>query len=258
MQAVDLVPDRLVLTNACQNIFVEHGIGKSELLLVVLSAESVGRGLVYKVLGKSQNITYLAHFMNEKMRQRAEVAGCIAVLGGIAYIVLGRVACVDDSGAAGKHLSDCIECGHAEPGRKVDLRVSCDAVCSAQGQQLLAVCQHGLHSLESVSDIELHIGNSEEFHELSGIGNITLHAVGHQDADNAFLAERFCTQRRRNAGILAAGNSDDSLAAFAVLFKIVSDPLYDFILGLDRVFKHILPPCACGFPVSPAYRGCIV
>ena len=230
VQAVDLVLDRLVLTDASQHIFVEHGVGESKLLLVVLSAETVGRGLVYQVLRESQHVADLAHFMNQKMGQRAEIAGCVAVLGGIAHIILGRIAGVDDSCTAGEHLADRIERRHAKPGRKIDLGIPCDAVCAAQRQKVLAACQHGLHRLEGVADIELHIGNAEEFHELSGIRNVALHAVGHQNADNAILAERLCAQRRRDAGILAAGNSDDSLAAFAVLFKIVSDPLYDFIL----------------------------
>ena len=111
MQAVDLRLDRLVLTLAGEHVFVQHGVCESELLLVVLSAESVGRRLVHEVVRKAQRIADLPHFMHQQVGKGAEIAGSVAVFGGIADIVLGSVAGIDDSRSAGQHLSHRVRAG---------------------------------------------------------------------------------------------------------------------------------------------------
>ena len=75
-----------------------------------------------------------------------------------------------------------------------------------------------------------------------GIGDVTLHSIGHQNADNPVFSERFSAEGGGNTGILSSGNADDGFAALSVFFKIVSDPLHDFIFGPDRVPEHSVPP----------------
>ena len=227
-----------ILAHAREYILVQHSICEAELLLVILSAQAVRRGLVDQIRRQAKYVADLPDFVHQKLRERAEVSCGIAVFGGIADVVLGRIAGVDHSGASGQHLSHCIERRHAKPGRKIDHSVPADPVRTADLKQLRAAEQHFLHRLKSAADIEFHIGNPKKFHKLYRVGDIALHTVGHQDADYPVFAQRFCAQRGGDTGVLSSGDADDGFAALAVLLEIVADPLYNFILGLYRIFEH--------------------
>ena len=62
------------------DISVEHGISKSEVILVSFAAKTVGRRFVDELLRKSEEVADLEHFGNGEVRERGEVTGSIAVL----------------------------------------------------------------------------------------------------------------------------------------------------------------------------------
>ena len=99
VQAVNPRPGGFVLAHAGEHIFVERRISEAEFLLVILAAEAVGRRLVDEIIGKTEDIADLPHFVHEQVGQGAEIARRVAVLGRIADVVLGGVAGIDDSGA---------------------------------------------------------------------------------------------------------------------------------------------------------------
>ena len=156
-------------------------------------------------------------------------------------LALRGVACVDDSGAAGKHLAYGVERGHPEPGRKVHLCVLRDSGGPAQGKKVRIAFKHRLHSLERAADVEFHIRNPQEFDELYGVGYVALNAVGHQHADDSVFTEGLCAERSGYAGVLSTRDTDHGLASLAVLLEVFPDPLHDFVFGLNRVFEHFIP-----------------
>ena len=88
-------------------------------------------------------------------------------------------------------------------------------------------------------DVDHRMGNAEMFRHAQRDVHITLYAVRHQYAENTFCSECLRTEGRHYGGILSARDADHCTAGRSVRRKIITNPLYDLIFSLLRVFQHV-------------------
>ena len=117
-----------------------------------------------------------------------------------------------------------IERGHADSRRQVDAAL----VAELKGYRLG-------DALYRVLDIYDKVADSEGVHQQLRHVDVALLTAGHQHADDAVLSQRFDAERRDDRAVLAAGDTDDGVAALAVLLKEIAYPLYALVFGFFRV-----------------------
>ena len=242
MQTVDPLFMLFVLTFTGQDIVVQLRIGKSQLVFVRHAGETVGRSLFHQLFGKAQGRPHLQDLMDHKGGNGRKVSRRIAVLGGIAHIVFGQVAGIDNAAALRQHLGHRIKSGHAEPGGQIDPGFPGHFGGAGDLLQVRIGLKHPFHSLKAGFDIHFHIGDPDGFHQHSGIGNIGLNSVGHQNAQDSLFPQGRRAQGRCHRGILSSGDPDDRAAGGAVLLKVFSDPCDDFVSCLFRILQHSASP----------------
>ena len=208
---------------------IKYCIGEANLVFIGHAGETVGRSLIEQVLRKPQDIADLENFMNKKIRERAEIAGCIAKLCGVTDIVLRTVAGVYNTSAAGNCLADCIKCAHAESGGQVDDGVTGKSGGTFNGTSCQCFVDRRRQTVKTIFDIDCHIRDAQKINQLLRVTDVALHTIGHQNTDNTVFAECFCEESSGNAGVLAAGHAYNCRAAGTVLFKIAADPFDDII-----------------------------
>ena len=238
VQAVDAGLLLLVVALAGQDIVIQHAVGEAKLVLIAHAAESVRRSLPDQLLRQTQDSPDLKDLMHQKVRKRTEIAGCVAVLGRIADIILGSVAGVDNTAAVGQILRDRVQSCHADPGRQIDLGFARHLSPAADLLKLRILLQSFFQRVSRCPDVDLHIGNLQRVDQKLTVGNIRLHTARHQDAHDTVFSQSLGAQSRRDAGVLAARNADDCAAGRSVRREIVADPLYDLIFCLFRIFQH--------------------
>ena len=96
-------------------------------------------------------------------------------------------------------------------------------------------------------DVEGVMLQVQEFHKTLAVINVGLDAVGHQNAHHMLPAVSRHTQGRHHAGVLAAGDSDDSGLA-AAGFHLLLHPLNQtgqlfFCVEFHTVHAPFLPHC---------------
>ena len=107
-----------VIANTCAYVLVECGVSEAEVVLIALSAKTVGRCLNNQLMWQTQFCADGNHLLHGKAAKRGEVTGCVAVTGGIAYPVLRQIAGVCHT--AVNRLGDGIDGGHAQTGWHID------------------------------------------------------------------------------------------------------------------------------------------
>ena len=97
MKSVDLRLLFFVIDNVLADIFIEHSVGKAELVLVRGAGKTVGRHLFNKFFGQAEVSADSLYLCNRETGDGAEVARAVAVACGVANPVLGKVAGVCNS-----------------------------------------------------------------------------------------------------------------------------------------------------------------
>lgn len=226
MATVDLFLRLGIVDLAGADIAIEDRVGEAEVVLVRLAAEAVDRGLLHQNLGQTEITAHGLDLLNRQMRQGAEIAGCVAVAGGVAHPVLGEVAGIDHAAVAA--LADGIDRCHADARGQVH-----DALVG-EGQSRRDRIFDALHG---VVDIDLEAPDAQMVAEQVGHINIELLAVRHQNADDPVLAERLNADGGGHGAVLAAGNAQNGVAVGAVFRKEVPDPS-DALSGHFFNVKH--------------------
>ena len=113
-------------------------------------------------------------------------------------------------------LGHCIQHGHPDPGRQIDLRLG-GRIDS--GRPELRV--DGIHG---TGNIDRNTADSEIFYKLTAVRNVALRSIGHQNTDDPIPSQCFHTQGGTNRTVLAAGNADDRVTVPSIFLKPCSDP----------------------------------
>ena len=144
---------------------IQNCIGETNLVFIRQSAEAIRRRLADQVAGESEHFANLDNFMNQKMGERAEVAGSIAKFGRITDMVFRPVAGVDNTAAFGQTLGNCIKRAHTQAGRQVDLSISGETghtFYAAVGKDAANLLRK---SIVACFDINSDIGNLQEVYQ---------------------------------------------------------------------------------------------
>ena len=197
---------------ALADILVDRVVGEAQIILIGQAGQAVRGRLDQILFGQTQFTAQRNDLLRGIHTQRRERPGAVAVDGAVAHPVLAEVGGVDDD-AAGHRLSHGVQCGHADAGGQVHLRL-------AAGRQA-----HPLHLVQNAAggsvNINGAVGNIQHLHQTVAVINVRLHAVGHQHAVNMLLAVGRHRQRRHGGAVLTAGDADDRRFAAAVCHLLV-------------------------------------
>ena len=117
MLAVDDLLFDGIIDLAGADISVKLGVGKAEILLVGLTAQTVYRYFLNKISRYVKQIADLLDLLNGQSRKGAEIAGGVAVSGGISDPILREVAGIDNSAVTA--LGNGVDGGHTKSGGQV-------------------------------------------------------------------------------------------------------------------------------------------